>query len=311
MQIGKRVLQVFALLGLLGGIYASGAAQTSAGAQEPAETQQSEAEYKTPERYIFAWQTDGGVLSHEVRDGSIVTISDMVATFSGTLPLPERRTEETAEDQDIVPTMGAVYSAATPKLVGIDPGHLGYTVEKYVNTGAESVFGTIEYQWTLEIAQLLSDELIDRGYDVYLLRTTNDLKEFPYNNGQRARAANDMNCDILVAIHWDSSVDEEANGYHTIYKGKKSSASYRLAAAVSDTYGQAVDGAIEKLTNPISRSGLWELNVAVMPAVILECGYSSNREDASWLEDEANYETIVKGIANGIDIYFEGERNSQ
>lgn len=311
MRIGKRILQSFAMLGLLGVmIYVSGAVQSpmealsSTDGQDVTETQDSGLE----ESYAFVQWAGGGLMSHDVEDGNIVTISDTVTAFSGAISLPERESAEPEESQDAAPTMGEVYSATTPKLVGIDPGHMGYTFERYVNTGAESVFGTIEYEWTLEIALLLSTELIDRGYDVYLLRTTNNLKEYPYNNGQRAKAANDMNCDILVAIHWDSSVDEEANGYHTIYKGRKSSPSYRLAAAVSDTYGQAVDGAVKKLTNPISRNDLWELNEAAMPAVILECGYSSNREEATWLENEANYKTIVKGIADGIDAYFEGER---
>lgn len=307
MQIVKRVLQTVAVLGLLGAICVSGTAQTSAETQVPV-SEDSVEEVTQVSVNAMVQQATSSLMYHEVRDGSCVTILDEVIALSEIVTLPEREVETLSEEQDVLPAMGAFYTADTPKLIGIDPGHLGYTAERYVNTGAESVYGTIEYQWTLEIAQLLSDELLARGYDVYLLRTTNNLKEYPYNNGQRARAANEMGCDILVAIHWDSSVDEEACGYHTIYKGKKSSAAYRLAKAVSDAYGEAVDGAIEKFANPISRSNLWELNVATMPVIILECGYSSNREEATWLEDKGNYETIVKGIADGIDAYYRGER---
>lgn len=318
MQMGKRLLQSGLVLGMLGAmcVWAAPAAAESgktagnAGAGAAGGT----VLVGTAERNLaegedaLVQQAGSGRMYHEVGDGSTVTILDEVIALSEEAALPE--VEPAGDDslQEPVPVMGELYSAETPKLVGIDPGHMGYTAEKYFNTGAESVYGTIEYQWTLEISKLLSEELAERGYDVYLLRTTNELKEYPYNNGQRARAANAMGCDILVAIHWDSSVDEETRGYHTIYKGKKTTADYRLAKAVSDSYGEAVAGAIEKFSNPISRSNLWELNVAEMPCIIVECGYSSNREEATWLEDKQNYETIVRGIADGIDAYFEGER---
>ena len=150
--------------------------------------------------------------------------------------------------------------------------------------------------------------LLERGYDVYMVRDTDDWKEFPYNNGDRTLAANAVECDILVAIHWDSFDKSEVDGYHTIYKGTTKTPNYRLAKAVSDAYGKAIDGAISKYANPVSRDDLWQLNVATMPATIVECGFSSNPSDAEWLENEENYAIIAEGIANGIDNYFDGER---
>ncbi|MBO4981111.1 MAG: N-acetylmuramoyl-L-alanine amidase [Lachnospiraceae bacterium] len=203
------------------------------------------------------------------------------------------------------PVMGAVFEATKLPLVGIDPGHLGYTDERYFNTGAASIYGTMEYEWTMEIALLLKEELVKRGYDVYLLRNTNDQKEFPYTNGQRGVAANSMGCDVLVCIHWDSNEDTGWNGYHTIYKEKKNSENYRLAKTISDAYGEAVGEHVDKHSEPVPRRDLWELNVAGMPAVVVECGFSSNIRDAAWLEDEDNYGVIAAGIAEGIDRYFE------
>lgn len=251
------------------------------------------------------------LIFHEDVMPNRVTILDEIIAMGDQLNLPEREPREVREELTAVPVMGAVYSAAAPPLIGIDPGHLGYTEDKYFNTGAVSVNETVEYEWTLEIALLLNEELTARGYDTYLLRTTNEQKDFPYNNGQRARAANSMNCDILVAIHWDSNENREAKGYHTIYRGNKTTASYRLAQAVSDSYGKAVEGQIAKFTDPVSRKDLWQLNVAEMPSIILECGFSSNREDAAWLEDQENHSVIVRGIADGIDAYFAGEKERQ
>lgn len=304
MRMAKRVVQVLAVVGLMGTMYVSGAVQEKI--EEPPVVQ-TVAEVESRTLSVVEPSSQTAILHEDVMSGC-VTILDEVIAMSSELNLPERRVDEVRDEQDTVPVMGAVYRAAVPPLVGIDPGHLGYTSEKYFNTGAVSVNGTVEYEWTLEIAVLLNEELTARGYDTYLLRTTNEQKEFPYNNGQRAKAANSMNCDILVAIHWDSTENEEINGYHTIYRGNKTTASYRLAQAVSDSYGEAVEGMISKFVDPMSRKDLWELNEVAMPAIILECGYSSNWQDASWLEDPDNHSVIVKGIADGIDNYFEGER---
>lgn len=287
-------------MGLLGTLYILGVVRKTPVSQAVAEGDTHVFSVIAPSSATFILHEDGMP--------NRVTLLDELIAMGDKLNLPERKPREARE---AAPVMGAVYSAAAPPLIGIDPGHLGYTEEKYFNTGAVSVNGTVEYEWTLEIALILNEELTARGYDTYLLRTTNEQKDFPYNNGQRANAANSMNCDILVAIHWDSNENEEAKGYHTIYRGNKTTASYRLAKAVSDSYGKAVEGRISKFVDPMSRKNLWQLNAAEMPAIILECGFSSNREDDAWLENQDNYSVIAKGIADGIDDYFAGEKERQ
>ncbi len=202
------------------------------------------------------------------------------------------------------PELGAYYNVNST-LIGIDPGHLGYTGEKYKNVGAVSVFDTPEYEWSLQVGYALQEELNQRGYDVYMVRTTNVQKEYPYNNGHRALAMNSMECDLVVSIHWDSFSDAAVNGWHAIYKGDKESDNYLLAKAVSDAYEEALNGDIRKYSDPRNREDLWLLNVVEMPAVLLECGYSSNEKDATWLEDEENHSVIATAIADGIDHYFE------
>lgn len=285
MHVIKRMFRAAAVLGMLAALLAAGIGQ-------------GEAE---------ALQTAGRVdAERELPDEAFLQGSHIA--FLGELALQAQLPEKPATGEpEGEPVMGAVYCADRPYLVGIDPGHLGYTAQGYFNPGAVSVYGTAEYEWTMKIGKLLAEELTARGYDVYLLRDTNDRKEYPYTNGHRAQAANDMECDILVAIHWDSHAEERHSGYHAIYEGDKNSAAYRLAKAVSEAYGEAVKGIIAKRTEPMARTDLWELNEAQMPAMILECGFSSNRRDATWLENEENYAVIAQAIADGVDSYFAGE----
>lgn len=192
-------------------------------------------------------------------------------------------------------------------LVGIDPGHLGRTAQGYVNTGAVSVNGITEYEFALEVGFLLKEELISRGYDIFMVRENNDRKGYKLTPGDRAIVANEAGCDIVVALHWDSNVDSTHHGYHTIYRDNRQSQSYRLALAISDAYGSAVEGYITKLRRPMKRTDLWQLNWAEQPMTFVELGYASHEGDAMWLTDSANHPIIVEGIANGIDNYFAGE----
>lgn len=209
-----------------------------------------------------------------------------------------------------IPTLGTFYRSEAP-LIAIDPGHLGYTWEGWFNTGAVSVYGTVEYEFTMAVAEVLKEELISRGYDVYMVRTTNEKKEYPYHIGHRSYAINNMGCDAVVAIHWDSFAQESANGWHAIYKGDKESDSYLLAKSIADAYEDALDGAIRKYCDPMARDDLWMLNVVKMPAMFLECGYSSNQKDATWLEKEENHLVIAEAIANGLDVYFETKSDDE
>lgn len=285
MHMTKRVFRAVAVLGMLAVLLAAGIGQKEAEVLQTAGRVDTESELLEETFLLGNNIAFLGELNRQVQP-------------------PEKPGTDELEEE---PVIGAVFRAERPYLVGVDPGHLGYTAQGYFNPGAVSVYGTPEYEWTMKIGKLLAEELTARGYDVYLLRNTNDRKEYPYTNGHRAQAANDMECDILVAIHWDSHGEERHSGYHAIYKGDKDSAAYRLAKAVSDAYGETVNGMIAKRTDPMARTDLWELNDAKMPAMILECGFSSNRRDATWLENEENHAAIAQAIADGLDCYFAGE----
>lgn len=192
-------------------------------------------------------------------------------------------------------------------LVGIDPGHLGRTSEGYVNVGAVSVNGVTEYEFALEVGLLLKEELISRGYDVFMVRETNDRKNWKLTPGDRALVANEAGCDIVVALHWDSNDDPTHHGYHTIYKESRQTKSYRLALAISDAYGAAVEGHISKLRRPMKRTDLWQLNWSTAPMTFIELGYASNENDALWLTNKENHPIMVNAVADGIDNYFAGE----
>ncbi len=302
----KRFLQTFILIMVSVAVAVCGGVQTAIAKEESRRLEeQMHAEQLAKEKAVAAWQ-DLDKNNPYLHMGTASSVEDII--IMGQLhedgELIIEKEEGEAPEQ---PTVGAMYKAGRKPLICVDAGHLGYTAEGWRNTGSESLGGVIEHEWSLKVARVLRDELVDRGYDVYMVRDTDNWKEFPYDLGERTLFVNEMKCDAMVAIHWDGLDQHEVDGYHTIYKGNKQSDNYLLAKAVSDEYGKAVSGHISKYANPLSRDDLWQLNWArkKMASIIVECGFCTNPSDSRWLEDEDNFSTIAEGIANGIDKYFD------
>ena len=83
-----------------------------------------------------------------------------------------------------------------------------------VSSGTEGVVTKrTEYQVNLEVSLKLKSALIARGYNVYMIRETNDVS---LSNKKRALMANESGSDILLRIHCNSVDSQSANGALTM-----------------------------------------------------------------------------------------------
>ena len=113
-------------------------------------------------------------------------------------------------------TSNANTSSSNGHIVCIDAGHQqagiseqepngpGSSVMKAkLTTGTSGVAtGLAEYQLNLDVSQMLQQELLNRGYQVVMIRTTNDCA---MSNAERAVYANESGAEIFVRIHANSS----------------------------------------------------------------------------------------------------------
>ena len=188
---------------------------------------------------------------------------------------------------ELTPYQGPkIYGSGT---VVIDPGHGGS------QRGTKSVLGHKEKDVNLKIAHKVTANLRQAGVDVLMTRES----DMTVSLEARAALSNRVNADLFVSIHCDWIGDSMHKGF-TIYRARSAS------------WGSKKAGRI--LENHLSNAGIpskgvrsEDFRVLVQtngPAVLVECGYMSNYDEAALLVDPWYQNKIARAIADGILEYL-------
>ena len=204
-------------------------------------------------------------------------------------------------------------------VVVIDPGHQrsgdsttepngsGSSVMKArVSSGTTGVStGVPEYILNLDISLKLKTELENRGYTVYMTRSTHDVN---ISNIERAQYASSVGADIAVRIHANGSTSSSVSGAETLapsannpYVSHLAAASQSLSRCIVDAYCAATGF---KNRGVIASDTMTGINWSEVPVTILELGFMSNAAEDQMMQDGNMQNNMVQGIANGIDAYF-------
>lgn len=161
-------------------------------------------------------------------------------------------------------------------------------------------------QVNLEVSLKLKSALIARGYDVYMIRETNDVS---LSNKKRALMANESGSDILLRIHCNSADSQSANGALTI-SPTLSNPYCRSIAADSQELSECVVSTLCRRTGAVNRGvtqtdEMTGINWSKIPVTIVEMGFMSNPEEDQKLSDNHYQSMLAEGIADGVDRYYE------
>ena len=128
-----------------------------------------------------------------------------------------------------------------------------------------------------------------------------DIIDFPdkTNGGDLSatvKAINDGNYDLCVSLHMDASDNASAHGAHVCYYSTNGK---RLAEEIALRLCAYLPGRAEETQK---RTDLYVLKNTKPVAVLVECGFCTNKEDVAVVKKDPFY--IARAIALGIAAYF-------
>lgn len=185
------------------------------------------------------------------------------------------------------------------KTIVIDPGHGGS------DPGAPGTNGFNEEDANLAISLVVQRELLARGYNAAMIRTTDTecnraTPSIPELKCRVDKSA-EYKGDIFVSIHANSAT-QAASGTETYYASghEHSAESLRLANVLHKHY-QPAFGSVDR---KVKQAGYYVIKQNTMPSVLLEIGFMNSSSDLGKLRSIAYQEKVGKAIVDGIDEYF-------
>lgn len=202
----------------------------------------------------------------------------------------------------------AVQQALSPPpqrnlLIVVDPGHGGK------DFGAESEeHGYKEKQTALATAILVQKHLQALGYQVVMTRD----RDLFVPLSERAELANQASADLFVSVHYNAAARAEARGIEVFcFKKQDETGGVSKAGGLAESVLRNVIATTGAPSRGVKEANFKVLRLTKMPAILVEGGFLTNREERGQLSDPNYINQIAWGIARGIDAYVVGmEKNA-
>lgn len=184
----------------------------------------------------------------------------------------------------------------------IDAGHGG------ADGGAVGIDGTNEKDLNLDVALKLSDLFYLAGVGHIMTRTSDcdtdgDPSSFRKRDDilTRASLAAEFPSAVFVMIHMNSSTGANDKGFQVFY-GHKSPESENVAKKIySAVSGSELSNRMREVKK--APSSVYLTETVENPAVLVECGFISNTEDAALLTDECYRQKLALVLLSALVGY--------
>lgn len=247
--------------------------------------------------------------------------------FNGVLiwmnsPIVKKRGRWTITKADVIKVIDPLLRAETAlnsvglRTVVIDPGHGG---EDPGAIGRRKVY---EKKVVLDIARRVRRKLQDNGISVKLTRE----KDTTLGLVARTVKARLWNADVFVSVHLNSAHNSAAAGMETYVvpaagfpstAGNNDKKSYpgnkfdKANTVLAYYVHKAVLAHTKSADRGIRRARFDVIRYAHCPAIMVECGFVSNKAEEEKMLKRGYRESLAQGIADGILTYIKRAKSAQ
>lgn len=194
--------------------------------------------------------------------------------------------------------------------VVVDAGHGG------VDPGKVGVDGQLEKDINLQIAMKLK-EVLESNEEIkieVILTRTEDMGHYSESDSNKKMADMTKRCDIVNSAKADVLVSIHQNSYHSssvkgaqVFYYEESEKGHELATKIQAELVTALEedgkGRVEK-----ANDNYYILLNVNCPAVIVECGFLSNPEEAAKLSEAEYQEMVAKAVGKGVVEWLTGKK---
>src|ERR1044071_7798564 len=167
--------------------------------------------------------------------------------------------------------------------VVVDAGHGGK------DNGAFRRYGGAEKEATLDVATRLAAKLRESQFRVVMTRSSDEFVDLD----QRAFISNRQKNAIFVSIHFNDSGRRGIRGFETYYH---SPVARTLAYRIQE-HLMTLPGAVNR---GVKTANFRVLRKAAYPAVLVECGFLSNRSEGAAARSASRRDDLADKIAEAI-----------
>ena len=190
----------------------------------------------------------------------------------------------------------------TKHVVVVDPGHGG------IDPGKVGVNGAYEKDINLGIALYLKEILEEKGFRVIMTRESDcglyqdsDRNKKGADLRARAELMNQDEVSLVVSVHQNSFSGQSTRGAQVFYH-TGSEEGQKLATVLQAELIRSLDTSNHR--QPKGNADYYLLKNTTKTAVIVECGFLSNPEEAEKLCDKSYQQQTAGAIAEGICQYL-------
>ena len=231
-------------------------------------------------KFVVPVENEDNIDIHAGADGKTIRIKEQ---FNKLAELPKPKVEPVVT----VPSIVVPTKKETNKhYVVIDAGHGGSDVGATRN-------GVYEKNITLDVSKRVADLLRKKGYIVEMTRTTDTYVSLQ----DRVAISEDINPDVFVSIHVNSSNSDSPTGLETHYYKDNSLELAKYVHASLLNHVNSKDRGLFK-------SRFYVINHTTAPAILVEIGFISSPVERAQLVSESRKQATAKAIAEGINDYF-------